>query len=496
MQRLAPTDAEEEDQIMWTAIRRHAKPATANAPAAAIRPAPPPQTARSAPPHDLSRVPIAPVAQRKPAPGANARSYRAPNRAGRLEAVVEPASGLGGGPVAGARAVSTNVVQRKVDVGGTLYKPNDKTGHTPNDLVRKVAEEAKAKSVTLRKGWQTDARAEAKDKTKTTSYTNWDAIIDAFKSLSSGAKKRARLDEQDRVITGLLTGVDEPTKKRARTIAYESKKASKSVSKYIQSTDEFKRTKAELEALPAADIGSDEVSETTIPAYVFEALGQSNTMKRVAFDFHGVPIYTYAYETAGDRSVDASTLGPFGYGPIRIGDDIGAYRGALKKGADIRGPANNTLTDLEIKRVPQTSAMVALKRDLYAQGQTSLSEAIAIDSRMSNVEFSGAVSGSGLRVDEAARMRQQQVFSNAHILEDSATRFPNFEIGSQTADRKKRTTPKEIKDALDLLRATKDRDTKKALRRKLKRLLASVRKIEDYDSGSDVSDYDSDDYKS
>jgi len=84
---------------MHNAIRRRAEPTTATAPPRAepMRPAPPPQTARLAPTHDVSRVPIAPVAQRKPAPGADAQAYRAPNRTGmpdQLKAGVEALSGM------------------------------------------------------------------------------------------------------------------------------------------------------------------------------------------------------------------------------------------------------------------------------------------------------------------------------------------------------------------------------------------------------------------
>jgi len=82
---------------MWTTIHRRVKLATASesAPAPLRRSAP--QSARPAPTHDIGRVPIADVAQRKPAPGANAQAYRTPNRTGlpdRLKAGVEALSGM------------------------------------------------------------------------------------------------------------------------------------------------------------------------------------------------------------------------------------------------------------------------------------------------------------------------------------------------------------------------------------------------------------------
>src|SRR3954467_14986432 len=84
---------------MRPAIRHYAKPVTASAPArtGSMRPAPAPQAARPAPMHDISRVSIADAAQRKPAPGGGAESYRSPNRTGlpdRLKAGVEAMSGM------------------------------------------------------------------------------------------------------------------------------------------------------------------------------------------------------------------------------------------------------------------------------------------------------------------------------------------------------------------------------------------------------------------
>jgi len=119
-------------------------------------------------------------------------------------------------------------------------------------------------------------------------------------------------------------------------------------------------------------------------------------------------------------------------------------------------------------------------------------------SNQSNVEFSGAVSGSGLTKDQYNRMRQQQTYSTHFMLEDAATRFPNHRIGAATQDGKRRATPRRIKRNLDNLITANDdpqRNQFKAdLRKSLKRTIASVGKVEDYDSGSDVSDFDENDY--
>ena len=391
------------------------------------------------------------------------------------------------------------IVQRIVDVGGTIYKSYGKKGHNPDGLVRDVRRRAVARSITLKRGeWQDVLRDEAKDKdpTRTKTYASLDEIIDTVKSEAKNAKRKRQLEDQDENITGLLDGVSEPAKKRARTIAYDSNKAMESVRKHIGSTDEYDKTKIELEALTPAEIGAtNEVDETQNSAYVFEALVQSDKMKRLDFNFHDTPIVTHGYESMGDRTKDASTLNPFGLGPIKIGDDIGSYRQALKRGTDIRGPSNRVLTNLEMFRMPETSAMLGLKRDLYEQGQIPLEEAIAADNLKSNVEFLGAVKGSGLSVDQKGRMQQQQIFSNVHTLDDYVTRFPNYEIGSQTNDLKPRTTPTEINDALDQLETGKDKASKKAFRKKLKRAIASSMDIDNYNSDSDVSDYDEDHYK-
>ncbi|HEU0084695.1 MAG TPA: DUF4157 domain-containing protein, partial [Bradyrhizobium sp.] len=516
---------------MRSFIHQRARPgARAPTPAGPVRAAAARQAARPPPLHDISRVPIGDVVQRKATPGSDGHGYRAPNRTGlpdRLKAGVEALSGLSmdrvrvhynsdkpaqldalayaqgtdihvapgqqrhlpheawhvvqqaqgrvrptgrltsgvevnddagleaeadrvqsksgvadsrrpaaGGQVAPAAPASPGVVQRIVDVDGEVYKAYDKTGRTPKHLVREIKERAAAASVTLKMGWQTTVKDEAIDRVNTTKYTDWDEIIDKFKSSSAGAKRKLKLEEQDKVITGLLKGVKEPVKKRARTIAYESEKAQASVRKHMRTTDEYKDVRKELEALPAANIGAaNEVARTTNPGFVFEAL-EGASMKRLDFNFHDTPIATHGYESMKDRTVDASTLNPFGFGPIKIGDDIGSYKQALKKGKDVRGPSNRVLTSLEMYRVPKTSAMLGLKRDLYEQNKIDLAEAMAIDSPKSNVEFLGAVSGSGLTVDQNQRMQEQQTISNEMILDDYATRFPTFEIGTKTRDNK------------------------------------------------------------
>jgi hypothetical protein len=139
--------------------------------------------------------------------------------------------------------------------------------------------------------------------------------------------------------------------------------------------------------------------------------------------------------------------------------------------------------------------MLGLKRDLYEKGEITLEEAMSDDNLKSNVEFLGAVKGSGLLADDKARMQQQQVFSNAHTLDDYAVRFPDYEIGTQTKDNKARATPKEIEEAREKLEKDKDKPSKKAFRKKLKRTIASVMEVEGFNSDSDVSDYDEDDYK-
>jgi hypothetical protein len=389
--------------------------------------------------------------------------------------------------VTAAEPASPGVVQRNVMVGTQEYKAYDRTGHTPRDLTRAV-QAAKPATVHMRMSWQTDLREEAKDTTATYTYADFNEIFDTFASVSSGDKRKAQVAEQDRTISG-LPPIDARAKKRARTIAYESEKAFESVHKHIRSTDEYKDTKTELEALPAGPMGKDEVQETDNAAIMLEALGHAN-MKRLDFDFKGTSVITHGFESMGDRTKDASTMRPFGFGPIKIGDDVGTYRKILKRNRDIRGRDNKTLRDLEMRRLRRQAAMTALKRDLYEQNQTTLSTAMAVDSPQSSVEFLGAVSGSGLTVGQKERMQEQQTFSNFHILADAVANFPNYNIGYPTADAKPQTTPQEVSDALDEMITDKNKPSKRKFRRKLKRLIASVQQIDNYDSDSDISDYE------
>lgn len=56
-------------------------------------------------------------------------------------------------------------------------------------------------------------------------------------------------------------------------------------------------------------------------------------------------------------------------------------------------------------------------------------------------------------------------------------------------------TPKLLSDNLDELRTKKSKPAKKAFRKSLKRSIASVLSVKDYDSDSDVSDYDEKHYR-
>lgn len=397
------------------------------------------------------------------------------------------------------RKQGPGIVQRIVDVGGTIYKAYGKKGCNPYGLVRDVRKRADEQDITLKRGgWQDVLRDEARDTdpANTKFYASLDEIIDKVKSEAKSDKRKRELEEQDENIKALLSGVREPTKEKARIIAYESSKAMKSVRKHMLGTDEYTKTKAELEALKPAEIGAkNEVEATKNSAYVFEALVQSDKMQRLDFNFHDTPIVTHGYESMGDRTKDASTLNPFALGPVKIGKDIGSYRRARKRGTSIRGPSNRVLTNLEMVRIPETSAMLGTKRDLYEKDEIELEEAIAADSLKSNVEFLGAVKGSGLLADQKSRMQQQQILSNAHTLEDYAARFPDHEIGTETKDLKARTTPKKIKGSLEELEKAKDTPSKKAFRKTLKRAIASSMDIDDYQSNSDVSDFDESHYE-
>ena len=418
------------------------------------------------------------------------------------------------GPV--AQSGSPAVVQRNVMVGTDEYKPG-KRGFTPDKLVEHADAEAEAKSLTMRKGWKGEIRALAKDETTTTPYADWDEVLDTFKS-DKGAKKRERLKEQDDTITKLVNSpsIDEPMRKRARIMSRESEKQLGSLRGHIVSTDEYDKTKTELESLDAEEMDDSvatEVSKTTSSAFVYEALKNSKKVKRLDYNFHKVPLRTHGYETPGDRTKDASTLPQsYGHGTVMVGGkDLGAYRKIVKAKRNLSSGENKALTSLEMLRIPPSSTMTGLKRDLYEKRKIDVSEAMAIDSPKSNVEFSGAVSGSGLTKDAYERMLQQQTLSNVMILDDYTKRFPTFEIGTQTKDKKPRATPKEISDTLSdyfelikktvkpkkkLTKAEREKltEAKQKFRRKLGRADASVMEVEDYELDQDVSDFEDSHY--
>ena len=465
---------------MRTALHRRTRPALASAPmpAASMDASPAPRIARPAPMHDINQIAIADVTQRKAAAGVNGAAYRTPNRVNH---------------VATPEAASSGVVQRNVIVGATEYKPNDKKSHTPKGLVARVARKARIKHVRMRRGWQKILGDQARDTdpNNTKTYTSWDQIIGIFQSVSGSAKKKALVAAQDRAITGHLAAASDAQKLRGRAIAYESQRASESVHRFIQGTNQYTHTKNELEALNPAVMGNINEVTTNNSAYVFEALANAD-MRRLDFNFHGTPIATHGYQSVGNRAVNARTLGRFGFGPIKIGGrNVGTYRRILKKGINIQD--SKVLRNLEMRRILRTAAMLGMKRYLHEQGHTTLSEAMSVLSNKSNVEYTGAVSGAGLTADEKDRMQQQQSLSNAQILDDYAdvNKFANYSIGYPTLDQKARTTPKEVKDALDKMLLDKTRTAKRAFRRKLKRLIVSIQEVEGYNSDAeDVSDYE------
>src|SRR5579859_985657 len=398
----------------------------------------------------------------------------------------------------GNHAHAQTVVQRNVKVGNVEYKARGRNGQNPSGLVADMDAERRRQKFSLRRGWQTAVKDLAKDKSTVHTFTDWDAILKAYKSQSSTDKTKRKREAQDQVITNLHTGITEPAKKRARTMAYESKRAMDSIISHIEGRAEFAGTVGELEALtPRLPPPNNEITQTTNPAVVLVGLNNS-TMHRLDFNFQGVPIVSHGYESPGNRAVDAVTLNAFGYGPIKIGDDVGSYSQALKRGTDIRGPEHRTLIPLEMLRIPPVSTALAIKRDLYEQNQILLSEAISQSNVVSNVEFVGAVNGASMTADQKRHLRQQQVWSNHSTIDTYATRFPNHAIGTDLGDGKVRTTPRQINQNLDRLIAAgtgTKKARKKELRKSLRRANASVMGLNQYDSDSDVSDYDEDDYK-
>ena len=115
-------------------------------------------------------------------------------------------------------------MQRNVKVGTDEYEKG-KRDFGQAVLIEKIRSEAEAKSVTLRTTWKSIIKKQV-DSDKTTTYTDWADVLEKLKegSGSSAETKKRKRDDQDTTITGLVSGVDEDTKKRARIFAYEFQK--------------------------------------------------------------------------------------------------------------------------------------------------------------------------------------------------------------------------------------------------------------------------------
>ena len=409
-------------------------------------------------------------------------------------------------------------VQRIIRIGAnfpyTIY--NTRHGKATTDLVLRLAAKLKTDGLKLKTGWKGTLRGWAADTNhlNTKTFADEDALLAALKidfpPTSASKKRKKDIETQDTNIIGLLSGIDESKRKRAKTISSNSKKAWDKfvldLGKNTQSTETLK----ELKTLKPGDMSTtSDVSKTNLPAFFFSALGtggEKMELERMDFNFNSTEVLTHGFESPGKRDISPKgtydtkkgkkkNFQPFNFNTVKIGNNIGTYaKHQTAPPKDLQNQHVTTLNTLEKFRLPEQAFGTSLKRDFFTQNLFDTQEAFGQNHLHSNVEFLGATSGSGLTSTQYSNMHEQQSLSNLHILTNAFTKFPNQPIGFDTKDGKARTTPKEITENLDnWLNEPKKEEKKKKkqkFRRSLKRAIISTENIPGIDSDDEVSDED------
>ena len=409
-------------------------------------------------------------------------------------------------------------VQRIIQIGAnppyTVYKT--RKGKATSDLVDRMWSKLRAASIKLEVGWVSALRAWAFDKNDTKTFVDEDALLEALKmnfpASSASQKRKKDIETQDTNILNLLSGVDEPKKKRARTISKNSKKAWDKFVSDLSNQTEFTNTSNELKKLSSGNMSTTSDVKTTLPAFFFSALGTSGDkmeLDRMDFNFNNTEVLTHGFESPGQRDIapkgsyitkkgKTKNFQPFNFNTVKIGNDIGTY--AKHQNApptDLQNQHVTALNTLEKFRLPEQAFGTTLKRDFFTQGFFNTQEAFGQNHPHSNVEFLGATSGSGLTATQYSNMQEQQSLSNLNILMTAFTNFSNRQIGFDTKDDKVRTTPLEIMENLDSFLSTdkkidlqERKRRKRKFRRSLKRAIISSENISGIDSDDEVSEED------
>ena len=395
---------------------------------------------------------------------------------------------------------SMTPIQSKIKIGTTLYEKG-KRNRSSGTLIGLVEQE----EIKLRRGWKTYVKNTV-NKPEEEPYYSFDSFLDylekKFKPKKSSRKRKRKRQNKNIVNIFESFPLTRPERKKARILTRESGKAFSSILEKIRDLKEYKETEEELKKITFGKRSEKTDFKTKNPFLLFDLLPKYDN--KLDYNLQGVSIETHGFELRKDRTVDPKTLKqPFGYGTVKIGPNIGTYENELKKNEPPEPYEMEVLNNLEKFRLPQLAPMFGLKRYLYEKGKLSKKEGFGSDSKFSNVEFLGAVTGSGLKKVQKENMRKQQVFSNMQILKDSYERFPDEEIGYQTTDKKPRVIPKKLFESLNdfssslntkKIKPKKKKKKKKKLRKLLSRSILSTSKISDVDSDGEVSDVEDQDY--
>lgn len=329
----------------------------------------------------------------------------------------------------GARRTSHDIVQRKVKVGTDIYE-KWKRGFTSEDLIAEMEAVAEDEGTELKWGYKGEIRDAVKSLDLEIDVADMSTLVGKFAKLGGSNQKR-KIREQDGRILGLYGTPTDQQVNYGQILAYEQAKAFAHYRQNIMQTGQYTSTLDDINGLNAGGrSATNDFTHTTLPPVMWTAFGQSEP-HRLDYQYgNNVEVDIRAYSSRKDRTVDAQTLGSGlgGYGPIKIGPNIGAYGSEMKTNDRPPQQESRVLTSLEMFRLPFISAMTGLKRHLYEEDDFTKEQGMGNNHAFSSVEFVGAVSGSGMNSAEKSHMRKQQFLSSYHILKECSDNFPNQKI--------------------------------------------------------------------
>ncbi len=385
------------------------------------------------------------------------------------------------------------VAQRIIKVGNDIYRPGKK-GYDQKHIIELVNQNKAG----IKLNYRWTFRLKTFLKKKNVFPKAFADVNELLIELCKGTKKTAsqKKGEQDQRILGMNTGFGANETFLGKVLEYESEKAYGRFTGQVEDMDIHNDTVYDLEQMPPQNrSNSNDFNHTDNPFVNILALNNSDLRRMDYMGPNNVQINTQGYVSMNDRTVDQQTLGSsFAYSTVKIGPDISSYMREMKNDQQPNRDQLDYLNALEMHRFPGLSPQVGMKRELYNQGLFSKDEGMGFNHDHSNVEFVGAINGSGLTNQQYTNMQQQQTNSNYAILQTACNICPDVALGQNLPSLKHIPTPQEEMNALTqfvqviqnpLSLQQEKNQAKQQLRKVLTQVLRAVTQVDEVDSEDD-----------